>query len=363
MEKQEKNALLTQLYALRAGMSVISTERDETDSLNHKLQLVEQKEQQDLNMLLQTVKKKKEKLDIYEERAGDKTHAWLFILLLIGEICAGIALAYLLFLGGKALCALEPKWWIVALLAGLLGWVCYFLAVSSIVGIFSLGKYLVERIQDEFDDKEYIQEIPLNIIKMRKEIEKLSAERKNLQAIATKRKGALSSQINQKANDCVWVSGALREQFSNVLDERDWQNVDLIIFYFETGRADDLKEALQLVDKQIQNDQIVNAVHMAGNNICTTIQEGMMGLQASMVQCFSLLSEQLISMQQTQQAQIASLEGTLQNLTGSLNNMVTATNLSNALQQKANTSSLQLAEDMRYMRGVAEREEIAKRNR
>lgn len=34
-----------------------------------------------------------------------------------------------------------------------------------------------------------------------------------------------------------------------LIDFRDWENIDLIIYYFETGRADDMKEALQLVDR------------------------------------------------------------------------------------------------------------------
>ena len=39
---------------------------------------------------------------------------------------------------------------------------------------------------------------------------------------------------------------ALEKEFSALLDPRDWKYVDLVIFYFETGRAESMKEALQL---------------------------------------------------------------------------------------------------------------------
>ena len=53
---------------------------------------------------------------------------------------------------------------------------------------------------------------------------------------------------------------ALITEFSSVLDPRDWANIDLIIFYYETGRADTLKEALQQVDRQRQNEALIKAI-------------------------------------------------------------------------------------------------------
>lgn len=37
--------------------------------------------------------------------------------------------------------------------------------------------------------------------------------------------------------------------YSDMIDESDWKYSDLLIYYFETKRADDMKEALQLLDR------------------------------------------------------------------------------------------------------------------
>lgn len=56
-------------------------------------------------------------------------------------------------------------------------------------------------------------------------------------------------------------------EFIGFLDPRDWRFVDLLIFYLHTGRADNLKEALQLADKQEQTDAIVQALHEIKNTL------------------------------------------------------------------------------------------------
>ncbi len=51
----------------------------------------------------------------------------------------------------------------------------------------------------------------------------------------------------------------MMEEFNDFLDYRDWQNVDLIIFYIETRRAETLKEALYQVDRRNQDYDINRA--------------------------------------------------------------------------------------------------------
>ena len=64
---------------------------------------------------------------------------------------------------------------------------------------------------------------------------------------------------------------ALENEFSKLIDPRDWQYLDLIIFYFETGRAENMKEALQLVEREVQTQRIVDAVEKASECVCKTI--------------------------------------------------------------------------------------------
>ena len=97
----------------------------------------------------------------------------------------------------------------------------------------------------------------------------------------------------------------LKEKYSPVLNPLDWENLDLVIFYFETGRADTVRDALIQVDRQRQTDQIVSAINEASERIHRTIISGFQSLEATVVKCASILSSQL-SARQTSQQQIAS---------------------------------------------------------
>lgn len=153
-----------------------------------------------------------------------------------------------------------------------------------------------------------------------------------------------------------------------LIDLRDWENVDLLIYYFETGRADDMKEALQLVDRQRQTDQIVDALEMASAEICKTIHYSMNQLGNALSQSFSLLSSQLsqLSSQLSQQhvemlsaieeqtaAQQAASEAQLKEIRAQTAAQVTSQEMNRALLAKISESSSDLAEQMRrQMRDV-----------
>ena len=148
------------------------------------------------------------------------------------------------------------------------------------------------------------------------------------------------------------IYDALVKEFSALIDTRDWANLDLVIFYFETGRAKSMQEALQLVDRQRQNDRIVEAINEASYQICNTINAGIEHIQNVVVGCAKILSTQLDEIASQQKA----LGREISNL------QISASSMQSALKSKANVSSNQLAEDIRQMRIYAENEAIRKRN-
>lgn len=153
-----------------------------------------------------------------------------------------------------------------------------------------------------------------------------------------------------------------------LIDLRDWENVDLLIYYFETGRADDMKEALQLVDRQRQTEMLAKAIAMASAEICKTIHQSMNQLGNALSQSFSLLSSQLsqLSSQLSQQhvemlnameeqtaAQQAASEAQLKEIRAQTAAQVTSQEMNRALLAKISESSSDLAEQMhRQMREV-----------
>lgn len=144
----------------------------------------------------------------------------------------------------------------------------------------------------------------------------------------------------------------LVKEYSKLIDTRDWENLDLVIFYFETGRAKSMQEALQLVDRQRQNDRIVEAINEASYQVCNTINAGIEHIQNVVVGCAKVLSTQLDEIASQQKA----LGREISNL------QISASTMQNALKAKSNVSSNQLAEDIHQMRIYAENEAIRRRN-
>ncbi len=106
---------------------------------------------------------------------------------------------------------------------------------------------------------------------------------------------------------------ALEKEFSALLDSRDWKYVDLVIFYFETGRAESMKEALQLVEREVQTQRIVGAIEMASERVCRTIATAAAAISAQL----SVIAERLgavIKGQEMQNALLAKASATSESL-------------------------------------------------
>ena len=154
------------------------------------------------------------------------------------------------------------------------------------------------------------------------------------------------------------VYNGLVEQFSGTLAVSNWKILDAVIYYLQDGFADSVKEALQLVLQQAQNDRIVNAVESMERRVTQTVVEGIRSLQHTMATGFTILAGQLSDLQ-AQQSETNSL---LRQQNAGLAALNESIDFGNALQAKANLSSEQLAEDMNYMRALASDAEVRRRN-
>ncbi len=169
---------------------------------------------------------------------------------------------------------------------------------------------------------------------------------------------------------------ALQENFSAMLDERDWKYVDMFIYMYETGRAESKKEALQLIDQYEQNRSITEAVCRAGQEVKLSIESGLSRLQNSMLECFRGISAQLSTMHSETMLKMDRMVGRLDDINAGISavgaglgavsaglaSTVQAIDLNNALQAKANVSAQQLLDDVNYMRTLDEQAEIRRRN-
>lgn len=131
------------------------------------------------------------------------------------------------------------------------------------------------------------------------------------------------------------VYSELENTFCRMLDPRDWKYLDLILYYFETGRADTMKEALQLVEHEVQTQRIVGAINTASAQICKTITQAAAAISSQL----ETISLRLAIVAAQQQIQIAQNQ-----------RLIAAADMQNALIKKANTTSEQLMADASYIK-------------
>ena len=181
---------------------------------------------------------------------------------------------------------------------------------------------------------------------------------------------ALTEEVVLPVSNAIYE--AMLSKYGEFLDEREWGIVDLLIYYFETGRADTLKEALLHADQQRALQKIVEAVLMANENICQTMDRSLRNLGDRLTCSISMLQTELmiqtdrivgsniqtakaIARSQEQLASeikssMASVSSAISSSVDSLQNTMTAnantqTELMKQMRQDSNT----LAQNVRYM--------------
>ena len=344
---EDKQTTVSWLYTVRAGLSAISLERDKADSIEKNYEKKKHEEKQkfirnygengqveldksydegfdrskcsvggiereaNYNAALQSFRNEQRRLnaDYDNHLKSFKKAIYIFVgiaLLIIGLILliVGIVLpnsSAMLIVGG------------VALIGG---------GIFSIFFAFA-GPSKAYKVESE---------------KMRKAIEAVDG---NIRACARLRDLCLNYEKKKEGEiDEVGLSAdklyeQLAEIIGDTLDPRDWKYVDLLIYYFETNRAETIREALQLIDRELQTQAIIGSVNASTQQICKTIQNEANRLNNMIAECcnaMNKMNENLTAIRGNQIAQIIQQE------------------MSDALLRKATASSEQLAKDVAYFK-------------
>lgn len=200
---------------------------------------------------------------------------------------------------------------------GIAALVIAFLAIGAAVGLALLHLYIFTAIAGVVA----LIGIGIGILGLRGKSEKKQvAVINNLLSyipIAQQEMKSAENRLAETAKDIKDLSSeiytALENEFSALIDPRDWQYLDLVIFYFETGRAETMKEALQLVEREVQTQRIVGAIEMASERVCRTIATAAIVISSRL----SIISSQLgvaIKQQEMQNALLAKSGATSESL-------------------------------------------------
>ncbi len=164
-------------------------------------------------------------------------------------------------------------------------------------------------------------------------------------------------QVYSKKGKAIYDS--LVPQFSSLLDERDWKNIDLVIYYLETGRAKTMQEALQQVDLYRHTEQITSALEYATGAICETIRKGMSHLSGVISTCTGKMITELKEIQKNQ----AYIEHQLVLNNESIEQLISEQRLQNALVKKSYETSEKMMGNISKMREYADEAYFANRNK
>ena len=344
----EKDELIAKFYTIRAGLSVIAEESEKIRKLENEIQELKLEDESYRKKAKYDANREKHILDyekcstenkikeaqssltiIKNEReriyndGGKKYRPRLPIGLMVALSIIGIVITLIVV----SIFEDSIPYGAVPFIVSFIYLYIFFIIVFFIIRRYRIGQKLWW--DDIYKQDEIIKKRELSLLELKKDLEKKREEINELQnniLPAIHNASPNSSQISllkskyyrtvsvstQKAKS---IRNALIEEFGDILTEDDWGNVDLLIFYLNTGRADSLKEALQLVDRQRQTNQIVQAIGTAASYISNTMQANTYKLARVMDNCFSNLSNQISTNHQQ-------LIGAMNNISDSFNSRI-----------------------------------------
>ncbi len=385
---EKKQEEIAKLYALRAGISVLSEITDNVRQVQKRVkdvkneisylekQLEEEghkpsQEESDYSYSIKDkeriIKDLKEKEDRKIEELSDTIRKYkstrrpihLFVISLL------ITVAYI--------------WWALSLKIGhflQFELICTLCLITIILFCWMLNAYIysrsdIRKVEEELE--RFIEKSQQEIGKLQKELSDLRANKdstmgtvrynsqKNIATLNEKIEEAKDehSKVSEELKEIMvqfsYAYKATQEQFSDLLDERDWGNVDLIIFNYETGRALDMRDALMQVDNERRNERLVEAINDANRAISNSIERGFGQLQDAMnTQCKRL--DRRIQGFSSQVSQISdNAAKQTQAINRRLGELVEISTAQQALLNKMSTSSDEMAEDIAYIQDISKR--------
>ena len=367
--KKSKEELLADFYALRAGLSVVSIYADElrqieeTDKQNMEKKREQEKEVREKRSSLQAKEFKITWVQKQQEAIQKQIAEKQAYLCNKKQVRKDVRKEYkeLYPLG-----ALFEEEYIVAMLL-------FFWAILPFRGLIfapiakaAIKHNIIKKEKKKISDLQTENEtLKIEQIELSKTADLLRKEAEDTEKCCEEAKQRYDLQkVDLTKQNGLWVEkikgvkDSLNRTYDNQLSESDWKNLDLVIYYLETGRADNLKEALQLLDKQLQTNQITNEIRRASETISANIYMAAQKMGEALARSFSVISNQLAQVNSNLKTIGGSIEQSNEKVKGlsermelirtNMGQQLSAIDLNNALLEKSNMSSTALLEDLRY---------------
>ena len=391
----EKEETISRLYALRAGLSVIAREKETCDGIMSHAHAVRQHEIDEADMRItvaeQMVCDQQSKLSdliseqsILERKANSPGLVIRILSVLLFAVVWALPLAVLTYavllicygVGAFDAIAMENAeiktlcGWagtdadffdcliivVVALFgAGLVGGVSFLVTTGVYDDVFNYSYATKKKATQELTTNSERQQLQRQLIRdAEEELERQKTQKPDDIASANAYVAEEQKKATEHAVAGLVMIKALEESFDDMIDPRDWENTDIIIYALETRRAENMQQALQVVDGERRTERIIDAVNTAGQEICKSINTGLSRLQSEMTRCFGILG-QIVALQGDRiAAQMQGLQDGINASNSYIAQLSSQQSMSNALLAKANENSAALTAEVTRLRSNAE---------
>ena len=188
--------------------------------------------------------------------------------------------------------------------------------------------------EDEIDEAENLLEIATSRLE--------DLKRNPYESSLSEKKRDAQKWMNTYAQQAAGIRNLLVQRYSDYLLERDWGNLDLILYLLLSNRASSIPEAFRIISEETRHDQLLSAINNASNRIS---QE--------------LVKNRITSIENTTRI-LSSLNDVRSRIAEIPNSITVLANESH--KQAVSSTSSQMAADVRYMAMLAEQAEIRRRN-
>ena len=336
---EENKELVSRLYGLKAGLSLISAEADrvrgaeygkksytdEAENCKVRIELhkgmVERFERQSIDaakVVAADVEKKKKKI-------GTGV-GWLLTSLVVFFIALS--------------CAFTDS----ALMGPMLGFAVISLSVG---GGFAIWNFVqTTNIPDA--DKHLADFMGLQeLLKMEQEAQKKSeAEYEKLMSEHESHIKEYDEIANESLGRAMTLYRAVYDTYADTLDPGDWASVDYLIYVYVSGRAEDLPTALGCLDDERRFMGIVAAIDKAAVEVSSTIDQALGSLGKQLKREFESLEDNI-------NRNMGSMTDAINRLSAEIEANSDAVTkgmaVQSALQAKANKSTKQLSDDLKFV--------------
>ena len=342
MENKEK--IISELYTIKAGLSVIS---QEADKIKHFQTVIDEGQEEIKNREL-ILESGDSGLPYFQKQRKSAING-------IVSFSIGVFIKLALFFGGfigGAICAKTGFEELTSIVDGndinstkML--ICFVLAF--LLPLIGMGAVLLRKIPPYFRDLKYsikeFKEANKYIKDSEERAEELKTENGKTKIAVTHSQYELEKQLRYSIPLVTATYNYMITNCQNYIKECDFENVDLIIHFIYTGRALDIRDALLQTDALIRHNELIGVFKSEAEAIRRSIDNGFNLMSASISVGFDNLSTQLKKQHAEEISKLNSIGDGISSVRSGLDEVSSLQSIQNAYSAKIEKNSRQLAKD------------------